>query len=72
MLYKPVNTIIDIADLAEVIINTIVRYRGLTESMISDRRSLFTSKFWSLIYYFFDIKQKLFTIFYPQTDGQTK
>ena len=39
---------------------------------MSDRGSVFTSKFWSSLCYFLGIKQKLSTAFYPQTDGQTE
>lgn len=34
--YKPIKTIIDVVDLAEVIINIIIKYHGLLESIISD------------------------------------
>ena len=49
-----------------------MRHHGLPDSIIINRRSLFTSKFWSLLYYFLGIKQKLFIAFHPQTDGQTE
>ena len=39
---------------------------------MSDRGLLFTSKFWSLLCYFLDIKKRLSTAFYPQTDDQTE
>ena len=70
--YKSVKVTINAPGFAEVIINMIVRYHGLLDSIVSDRKSLFTSKFWSLLCYFLGIKQKLSTAFYPQTDGQTK
>ena len=58
--------------LAEVIIKVIVRHHGLPDKIVSDEGSIFTSKFWSSLCYFFGIKQKLATAFYPQTDGQSK
>ena len=57
--------------LAEVILDVVVRHHGLPDSIVSDRGSLFTSKFWSSLCYFLGIKRKLSTAFYPQTDGQT-
>ncbi len=39
---------------------------------MTDRGSLFTSKFWSSLCYFLGIKKKLSTAFHPQIDGQTK
>ncbi len=70
--YKPVKVTIDIPGLAEVIINVVVRHHGFPESIVTDRGSLFISKFWSLLCYFLGIKRKLSTTFYPQTDGQTE
>ena len=70
--YEPVKLTIDALDLAEVIINVVVRYHGLPDSIISNRDSVFTWKFWSLLYYFLGIQQRLSTAFYPQTDGYTE
>ena len=49
-----------------------MRHYGLPNSIVTDRGSLFTSKFWSLLCYFFGIKRRLSTTFHPQTNGQTK
>ena len=70
--YKPVKITIDAPDLAKVIIDVVIRHHGLPDSIITDRGSLFTSKFWSLLCYFLDIKRKLSIAFHPQTNGQTK
>lgn len=43
--YKSVKITIDIDDLAEVIINMVVRYHGFSKFIISDPSLLFTSKF---------------------------
>ncbi len=50
----------------------VVQYYGLLDSILNDRGSVFTSKFWSSLYYFFGIKQKLSIAFHPQNDSQTK
>ena len=70
--YEPVKVIIDALGLAEVILEVVVRHHGLPDSIVSDRDLLFISKFWSLLYYFLGVKQKLSTAFHPQTDGQTE
>ena len=70
--YEPVKITIDAPGLAEVIIDIVVRHHGLPNSIMTDRGFLFTSKFWSLLCYFLDIKRRLPTAFHPQTDGQTK
>ena len=70
--YEPVKVTINVPGLAEVIINVVVRHYGFSNSIVTDRGSLFTSKFWSSLYYFLDIKRRLSTAFHPQTDGQTE
>ena len=72
MHYEPVKVTIDALGLAEVILDVIVWHHGLPDLIVSNRGSLFTSKFWSLLCYFLGIKRRLFTAFHPQTDGQTE
>ena len=70
--YKPVKITIDAPGLTKIIIDVVVKHHGLSDSIVINRESLFTSKFWSLLYYFLGFKRKVFTTFYLQTDGQTK
>ena len=70
--YKPLQTTITALALAEVILNVVVQHHGLPDSIVSDRGSVFTSKFWSSLCYFLSIKRRLSTAFHPQTDGQTE
>ncbi len=70
--YEPVKVTIDVPSLAEFIIDVVVRPHGLPNSIVSDRGSIFTSKFWSSLYYFLEIRGTLSTAFHPQTDGQTE
>lgn len=70
--YKLVKVTINAPGLAEVILVGIVWYHGLPNLIISDRGSLLTLKFWSLLCYFLSIKRRLLTAFYPQTNSQTK
>ena len=72
MHYEPVKVTIDAPGLAEVIIDVVVRHHGLPDSIVTDRGSLFTSKFWSSLYYFLGVKRRLSTAFHPQTDSQTQ
>lgn len=69
---KPVKLTINTLSLAEVIMETIVRYYGLQDFIINDWGLVFTLKFWSWLYYFFGIERKLLTAFHLQIDGQTK
>jgi hypothetical protein len=57
-------------DLAEGFIAHIVRTHGLPNNIISDRGSLFTSKFWKQIMEAMGTTRNLSTAFYPETDGQ--
>ena len=70
--YEPVKVTIDTPGLAEVIIDVVIWHHGLPNSIVTDRSSLFTSKFWSSLYYFLGVKRRLSTAFHPQTDGQTE
>ena len=70
--YKMVKILIDVSGLVKVIINIIVRYYGLPESIIINCNLLFISKFWFLLYYFLNIKWKLSTAFYLQTGARLK
>ena len=70
--YKPVKVTIDAPRLAKVIIDVVVQPHDLSDSIISNRGAIFTSKFWSSLCYFLGIKRQLSTAFYPQTNGQTE
>ena len=70
--YELVKVIINALRLAEVVLNVVVWYHGFPNSIVSDRSSLFISKFWSSLRYFFSIKWRLSTTFHPQTDNQIK
>lgn len=61
--YETVLITIDAPGLAELILDVVVRHHGLPDSIVSDRGSVFTSKFWSSLCYFLDIKRRLFTAF---------
>ncbi len=68
--YEPIKVIINAPGLVEVIINMVVHYYGIAKSIIIDWDLLFTLKFWFLSYSFLGIKQRLSTVFYPQTKSQ--
>ena len=70
--YELVKITINAPALAEVIIDVVVLHNGLSDSIISDRGAIFTSKFWSSLCYFLGFKWGLSTAFHSQTDGQTE
>ncbi len=70
--YDQVKFTIDALGFVEVIINVVVRHHGLLDSIVYDRGSVFTSKFWSSLFYFLGIKKRLSTVFHLQTNGKTE
>ena len=70
--YKLVKIIINALCLAKVIIDVVVCYHGLSDSIVIDRGFLFNLKFELSLCYFFGIKRWLSTAFYLQTDSQTE
>ena len=70
--YEPIKVIINILGFAEVILNIVIQYYSLSNSIVSDWGLVFISKFWSLLCYFLGIKQKLSITFHSKTHGQNK
>lgn len=68
--YVLVKMTIDAPGLAKVIIDIVIKQHNLPNSIVFNKNSLFVLNFCSSLYYFFDIKHKLSTVFYPQTNGQ--
>ena len=68
--YFPVRTIITAADLAKLFYQHIVCFFGMPSSIVMDHGSLFTSQYWSSLYFHIKARRKLSTAFHPQTDGQ--
>ena len=63
---------IDAPGFARYFLENIIRLHGITDSLISDRGSIFTSHFWSALSSMLNVKKRLSTSFPPQTDGQTE
>lgn len=62
--YKLFKIIIDVAELAKVIIIMVVKYDSLPDFIMSNRGAIFFSKFLLSLCYFLGIKQRLFIAFY--------
>lgn len=63
---------IDAPELAHLFLRFWVKDQGVPKDIVSDRGSVFTSKFWSAFCFYLKVKRKLSTAFHPQTDGQTE
>ena len=58
--------------LAKLYISEVVRLHGVPLSIISDRGTQFTSKFWKILHAELGTRLDLSTAFHPQTDGQSE
>ena len=58
--------------LAKIYISEIVRLHGVPLSIISDRGTQLTSKFWKTLHAELGTRLDLSTAFYPQTDGPSE
>ena len=70
--FIPVKTTYTLDQVAELYIRKIVRVHGVPNSIVSDRDSRFTSKFWKSIQHALGTKLKFSTSFYLQADGQSE
>ena len=63
---------INAPEFARLFFDNVFRFHGLPDSIVSDRGSLFTSRFWTSLSKILKMKGKMSTSFHPQTDGQTE
>eukprot|EP00253_Pinus_taeda_P027559 PITA_27559 len=70
--FIPVRDTYDVADVARVFINEIIRFHGVPKKIISDRDSRFTSRFWTCMQIVLGTQLNLSIAYHPETDGQTE
>ena len=70
--YIPTRKTIDADGLASVFFTKIFRHYGAPRSIVTDRGTVFTAKYWSSFCFLLKIRRRLSTAFHPQTDGQTE
>src|SRR5271154_1807871 len=68
----PINVNMTATELAYLYMEHIVRLHGLPESIVSDRDSKFTAKFWRKLHRLMGTKMLMSTAFHPQTDGASE
>jgi hypothetical protein len=68
----PCTDQVDGKKLGEMYVKEVFRLHGLPETIVSDREPQFASEFWKHVSERLGIKQRLSTVFHPQTDGQTE
>lgn len=70
--FAPTTVTCTAADTAKLFIHHVVRAHGIPLSIVSDRDSRFTSRFWQATIPFLGTKLHMSTAFHPQSDGQTE
>ena len=68
----PVHTNMKASDLSWMYQWEIIRLHGLPNSIMSDRDSKFTSRWWHELHKILGMKLLMSTSYHPQTDGQTE
>jgi len=71
-IFFPIKSGMSMARLAEIYIEQIVILHGIPSSIVLDRDSRFTSKFWESLQTALGTKLRLSCAYHPQTDGQTE
>ena len=70
--FLPVKENIRASQLADLYISRIVVLHGVSKKIVSDRGSLFTSKFWLSFQEAMGTRLSFSTAYHPRTDGQTE
>jgi len=68
----PLHTSVTAKELSWKYLREIVQLHGLPSSIVSDRDSKFTSKWWKELHRLVGSQLLMSTSFHPQTDGQTE
>lgn len=70
--YIACTTEIDASEMGNRLIEDVFSKLGFPRSIVSDRGTTFTSKYWATFCYYMAVKRCLSTAYHPQTDGQTE
>ncbi|KAL4325990.1 hypothetical protein GQ457_11G026580 [Hibiscus cannabinus] len=70
--FLPVHTIYTYDKLVELYIGEIVRLHGVPKSIVSDRDSKFTTRFWKCLHTALGSRLNFSTSYHPQTDGKSE
>jgi hypothetical protein len=68
----PITTKTRASELAYIFLKEVVRLHGIPDTIVSDRDSKFTSRFWRELHRVLGSKLLMSTAFHPQTDGATE
>lgn len=71
-IFIPTVTTITAEGFAELFFKYVYARHGLPSTLVTDRGSVFTSKFWQTLARLVGLKSRLSTAYHPQTDGQSE
>lgn len=58
--------------IAQLFMDNVVRLHGLPPTIVSDRDTIFLSKFWKELFKLYKVNLHMTTAYHPQSDGQTE
>jgi transposase InsO family protein len=70
--YIPTKSTATAVDIANLFVTYVWKLHGLPKKTVSDRGSVFNSKFMKQLYHCLDISPSFSTVYHPQTDGQSE
>ena len=70
--FIPCNETATAPQVASYFMDHVFKLHGLPSDIVSDRGSVFVSKFWQRLMQLLQIKSNLTTAYHPQSDGQTE
>jgi len=71
-IYIPCTKKVNSVDLAELMFQYVFSRFGISKGIVTKWGAIFTSLFWSELCFHMQIRRRLITAFYPQTNGQTE
>jgi len=70
--FTPCSKSITVEEIAQSILDGIVRVHEFPKEIVSDRGPQFASKFWRRLFELLGIDIRLSSAYHPETDGQTE
>jgi hypothetical protein len=70
--FIPTTVDVSAAEVAKLFVRHVAKHHGLPESIVTDRDTKFTSKFWQAVMELWGVKSNMTTAFHPEGNAQTE
>jgi hypothetical protein len=70
--FIPIKHPYTVASIAQTFLDNVVKLHGMPASIVTDRDTIFVSKFWKTLFKLYRVDLKLSTAYHPQIDGQSE